>query len=319
MGSRVKASGLGKCCAFGHVSDGQAYLVDGLFPEVQHIPLAVGQDAASLLGQVEPDSRWFMWHVFVTYKGGIPHDREALSAGLRERGLLAINEGVVDASKRHTQALLSQLGLPTTTADPAGDPEEILFFKSNYNFGGVAERRLSAEVRDFFGIRLPHRATPLFRNYSVYRRKEFKPQAFEIKDIFLERYVANKQHVFFRAFIAFDAVVLSRVVNKEIIKKAAHGEQRDDYFLSFEEAEAGFPSAPDDLARRVMSDMHRFCRAFKLDMGGVDVLLDDAGTPYIIDANPTAYGGENLKRPGIWRHLVDGLRQHAKNTASPVA
>ncbi len=313
------ATDLGKCCAFGHVSDGQAYLVDGLFAQVQHIPLAVGQDAASLLAQIEQEVRWFAWHVFVTYKGNIPRDREALCAGLRERGIFSINEGVIDASKRHTQAVLSRLGLPTTAAGAEGDPEELLFFKSNYNFGGVAERRLSQEVRDYFGIQLPHRLTPLFRNYNVYRRKQFKPEAFEIKDIFLERYVANKQHVFFRAFIAFDAVVLSRVVNKEVIKKAAHGEQRDDYFFSFEEAEAGFPSAPDDLVRRVMSDMHRFCRAFKLDMGGVDVLLDDAGTPYIIDANPTAYGGENLKRPGIWQHLVDGLLQHAKKTATAVA
>jgi hypothetical protein len=55
-----KASDLGKCCAYGHVSDGQAYLVDGLFAEVQHIPLAVGQDAASVLAQIEPDTRWFM-------------------------------------------------------------------------------------------------------------------------------------------------------------------------------------------------------------------------------------------------------------------
>jgi hypothetical protein len=313
-----KASDLGKCCAYGHVSDGQAYLVDGLFPQVQHIPLAVGQDAASLLAQIEPGTQWFIWHVFVTYKGGIPHDREVLAAGLRERGILPINEGLLDASKRHTQAVLAQLGLPTTEAAAEGDPEEPLFFKSNYNFGGVAERRLSQQVRDYFAIRLPHRATPLFRNYNVYRRRQFKSQVFEIEDIFLERYVANEQHVFFRAFIAFDAVVLSRVVNKEVIKKAAHGEQRDDYFFSFEEAEAGFPSAPDDLVRRVMSDLHRFCRAFKLEMGGVDVLLDDTGTPYIIDANPTAYGGENLERPGIWQHLVDGLLQHAQKTASLV-
>lgn len=318
MKSSSEASDLGKCCAFGHVSDGQVYLVDGLFPEVQHIPLAVGQDAASLLAQIEPDVRWFAWHVFVTYKGSIPRDREALCAGLRERGILSINEGVIDASKRHTQAVLSRLGLPTTIADPEGDPEEVLFFKSNYNFGGVAERRLSQEVRDFFNIELPHRATPLFRDYNIYRRKQFKPQAFEIKDVFIERYVANKQHVFFRAFIAFDAVVLSRVVNRQLIQKTRHGEQRDDYFFSFAEADAGFPAAPDDLVRRVMHDLHRFCRAFKLDIGGVDVLLDDEGVPYIIDANPTAFSAENLERPGIWQYLVDGLLQQAKKTA-PVA
>jgi hypothetical protein len=192
----------------------------------------------------------------VTYKGGIPHDREALCAGLRERRIPSINEGVIDASKRHTQAALSQLGLPTTEAAAEDDPEERLFFKSNYNFGGVAERRLSQQVRDYFGIRLPHRATPLFRNCNVYRRNQLKPEAFGTEDVFFERFVDNRQHAFFRAF--------------------------------------------------------------KLDMGGVDVLLDDEGTPYIIDANPTAYGGEILKRPGIRQHLVDGLLQQAKKTASLV-
>lgn len=313
-----QAAGLGKCCAYGHVVDGEEYLVDGLFPQVQHIPLAVGQDAAALLEEIDPDVRWFAWHSFLTFKQGLPRDRDALAAALHRRGILQINEHVLDGSKRHTQSLLAQLGLPTTQAEPQGDPEERLFFKSNYNFGGVAERRLAPEVRDYFGVALPHESTPLFRHYQAVRRRQIKAEAFEIADIFIERYVANRAEVFFRAFVCFDAVILSRLVCKGIIKKALDAERRDDYFFSFSEAHADFLSAPDDLVRRIMRDVHRFCRAFKLDMGAVDILLDDAGVPYIIDVNPTAFGGANLERPGIRRHMTQGLLQHARSAATPV-
>ena len=295
------------CCIYGLEFDGHKYLVNGLFTSAKRIPLAVGQSAKSILEEMEPDVRWFVWHVFLTYKSNIPQDRAALSLGLQERGIRTINEKVTDGSKRHTQAILSQLGLPTTIAAPEGDPDELLFFKSNYNFGGLAERRLTKELRDFFGIALPHQTTPLFKDYQLAERRRLSTKAFEIEDLFIERYVDNRSDVFYRAFVVFDAVVLSRLVCKGIIKKALEADQRDDYFLSFSDAEAGFPSAPDDTSRRIMGDLHSFCKAFGLEVGGLDILIDNQGVPHIIDANPTSYGGANCDQPGFMEHLTQGL------------
>ena len=60
-----------------------------------------------------------------------------------------------------------------------------------------------------------------------------------------------------------------------------------------------------------MTDLQRFCRAFKLDIGALDVLLNDKGTPYIIDANPTSYGGANCDQPGLMEHLSKGVQAQA--------
>ncbi len=316
MNTLAEAHRADTSCIYGIAPVSLPYLACGLFPKARRIPLAVGQDAAAILEQVGSEVRWFVWHTLFTYKDNIPRDRAALSLGLRQRAIHSINEGVTDVSKRHTQAVLSQLDLPTTIASPAGDPDELLFFKSNHNFGGIPEKRLSQDLLDFFGIARPHRSTPDFSDYRVAKRREFSREAFDIEDLFFERYVANEGNLFYRAFVVFDAVVLSKLECKGVIKKALEAHRRDDYLLSFSDAGTGFASAPDEVSRRIMSDLERFCRAFELDLGGVDVLLDDLGVPHIIDANPTPFGGENLDRPGFLEHLSKGLRDRAARATS---
>jgi hypothetical protein len=306
----------GNCCIYGSLLDGQTYLIDGLFPQACRLPLSVGQDASAILAAMPPDTAWFSWHVFLTFKRNIPPHRDALAAGLRKRGIITINEGIVDGSKRYTQAVLSQAGLPTTIAASVGDPGELLFFKSNHNFGGIAERRLPQELREYFKVALPHPSAPLFRDYGVIARHAIPPSAFHLEDIVIERYVTNRSDLFYRAFVVFDAVVLSRLVCKGVIKKALEAEFREDYFFSFSDEAIGYSSAPDKTTQRVLSDVKRFCRAFELDVGAVDILLDEDGVPYIIDVNPTAFGGANLHRPGFLSHLLSGIQDHAAKASS---
>ncbi len=308
------ANAEGHCCIYGQTPDGLTYLVNGLFPAAQQISLSVGQDAEAVIAQLKPETRWFAWHTFLTYKSGVPRSRDALTDGLQQRGILTINAGVTDVSKRHLQSVLAQLYLPTTIAAPEGDPDEMLFFKSNHNFGGHSERHLPEEVREFFGVALPHPSAPQFNGYRAAKRMDISPKAFEIDDVFIERFVGNTSEVFYRAFVTFDAVVLSRLVCKDVIKKALHADARDDYFLSFSDAGNAFSSAPDETAKKIMIDLHRFCVAFKFEMGAVDVLLDDHGTPHIIDVNPTSYGGGNCERPGFLEHLGKGLRGHSERS-----
>lgn len=294
-------------CIFGVDDPRLPYLAARIFPAAQQMPLAIGQDAVGVASLLGPDVRWFVWHVMPTYKAAMPRHREALCRMLREKSIIGINERVVDISKRNIQSVLAGLGLPTTEATPEGDPHEKLFIKSNHNYGGMAERLMSKEMRDYFGIAVPHPQAPEFKSYLVAVRQQVQPLAFNLADVFVERFVGNTAEVFFRAFVLFDAVVLSRIVCGRVIKKALGAEQRDDYFLTFSEASSGFASAPDEIARKIMVDLARFCPTFGLDMGAVDVLLDDDGVPHIIDANPTAWGGENCDRPGFLDHLSKGL------------
>ncbi|MEQ8356742.1 MAG: hypothetical protein RH942_14460 [Kiloniellaceae bacterium] len=305
----------GGACIFGVDDPTLPYLAARVFPAAQQIPLAVGQDADSVVGQLGPDVRWFVWHALPTHKGGMPRHREALRRMLRERSIFGINERVVDISKRNTQAVLAGLGLPTTEAARGGEPSEKLFLKSNHNYGGRAERLMSQELRDYFGVAVPHPQTPEFKQYRVVERRHVQSLAFNLADVFVERFVENSAEVFYRAFIVFDAVVLSRIVCGGVIKKALGAEQRDDYFLSFSDADSGFASAPDDTVRKIMVDLARFCPTFGLDLGAVDILPDDDGVPHIIDANPTAWGGENCDRPGFLDHLTAVLV--GRNAAAP--
>ncbi|MEQ8354641.1 MAG: hypothetical protein RH942_03815 [Kiloniellaceae bacterium] len=284
------------------------YLATRVFPGAQQLRLAVGQDSKKVVAELPPETQWFVWHAMPTYKSSMPRHRDALIQTLQDRSIVSINARVTDISKRHLQTVLAGLGLPTTEAADEGPPEEKLFLKSNLNYGGRAERLLAQEVRDYFGIATPHKLTPEFSTYRVAERQHVQPIAYNLADVFVERFIANKDDQFYRAFVLFDAVVLSRIVADGVIKKALDAKQREDCFLTFSEESTGFPSAPDDLTRRIMVDVASFCKAFGLEMGAVDVLTDDKNVPYIIDANSTAWGGENCDRPGFLDHLRSGLQ-----------
>lgn len=307
----VGSSGGSAACLYGMENNGWPYLATGLFDQVQRLPLEVGQDADAVLQRLGAEVQWFVWHTFFTFKGTIPKDRAHLSTMLKDRSIFSVNERVTDISKRHVQDTLARLGLPTTRATAQGAPDERLFLKSNHNYGGNVERRTERALRDYFGIALPDAVAPNFSDYKAAERRAVLPAAFEIEDLFIERFITNAAEVFYRAFVAYDAVVLSRMVCRGIIKKAADAEQREDYFLSFADTATGFASAPDDTARRIMIDLARFCGAFGLDFGAIDVLIDDDGIPYISDVNPTPWGGPNLQRPGLVAHLTEGFRAFA--------
>ena len=304
------------CCIYGLNFGTEKYLVCALFPNAHRIPLVSGQNASAIIKELAPETRWFVRHVDLTFQDNVPPDRTVLSCELQRRSIILVNDNITDTSKRRLQSVLSQLNLPTTIGSPEGDPDELLFLKSNHNAGGAAEKRLPPEARDFFGVVLPHRLAPQFTDYQLAKRRNVLPKAFEIEDVFVERYVTNRANLFYRAFISFDAVVLSKIRCEGIIKKALEADYREDYFLSFSDANGGFASAPDEISKRIMTDLHRFCRAFELQLGAVDILMDDLGVPYIVDINPTAWGAENCDRSGFLKHLSMGLRNRAALTDS---
>lgn len=298
-------------CIFGIKSLELSYLANQIFPKAQQIPLGVGLDVSLIASQLSSNVDWFVWHTLPTYKGMFPRTRDMLSKLLRERSVVSINEKVVDISKRNLQSVLAKSQLATTEASADGDADEELFLKSNLNYGGRAERVMPQEVRDYFGVALPHRSVPAYSDYKVVRRKDISPKAFQIADIFIERFIRNPDDILFRAFVTFDSVVLSKIVGGGVIKKTRFAVDREDQFLKLSDSTDGFQSASDAMTKSVMIELARFCPAFGLDLGAVDILPDEEGTPHIIDVNPTAWAGDNVGRAGLLDHLREGLLSRA--------
>src|SRR5262245_47069228 len=62
-----------------------------------------------------------------------------------DRGVYVVNGLVQDVRKSTLHAQLEAIGLPSLKAAPSGSPDEILFVKTNLNYGGELERWLLPE------------------------------------------------------------------------------------------------------------------------------------------------------------------------------
>src|SRR5215216_1325398 len=85
------------------------------------------------------------FHINLSVRGRLPLRIRDLTNGFVERGVCVVNGLVQDIRKSTLQAHLETIGLPSVKAAPTGSPDEILFVKTDLNYGGELERWLPPE------------------------------------------------------------------------------------------------------------------------------------------------------------------------------
>ena len=291
------------------------FLIRDALPEARRLEARIGERAADVLARLPADARQFLFHLNLTDTGRCPLDRAQLIAGLRERGVRVLNGRVTDISKRRVQALCRRLGLGTTLAGAEGDPEEMLIVKSDRNYGGMTEAELDAAERGVVGLAVEDPDVPGPSDYRKARRREIDPALFRLPGIIVERYVENRHDFIFRAFVARDRLVMSRDTIQGVVKKMTSGLERVDWYLRLAAA-LGAPDAPAEAIgggsppAQIVEDVSRFVVAFGLDYGALDIVVDDAGAAYIVDANDTPHWRNPLRTADDYplaRYLSLGL------------
>jgi len=134
-------------------------------------------------------------------------------------------------------------------------------------------------------------------SYVICPRREIPPRWFDDEDLIVERYIANRKNVFYRAFVMRNAIVVEAAISHLPLKKMNRGLARSSFYFR---APRRTPVKREevltnvrDLPRRLIPTISRLRRHIELDFGSIDVVADDEGNCYIVDVNTTPYWGRN--------------------------
>ena len=275
-----------------------------MFPDATRLRATLGETASDLLKRLPSDTEVFTFHVNLTDTRRTPLRRSAFSRALRSRGIRILNEHVTDISKRRVQEVCAQAGLHQAIAPRGGSPDEVLIVKSNANYGGEKEKLLSPGERRTLGLASRSRLISGHDGYLIVPRRRVQPDHWRSRQMIVERFIENRHRVFYRAHKVLDCVIVSRMVNPAGIKKMLRHIRRTNWYLRLPELAPikGPRPVPDHVIRTVT----RFCTAFAFDVGSIDVLEDDEGKCYVIDANASPFWGET-DYDHMLRFLAGGL------------
>jgi len=205
-----------------------------------------------------------------------------------------LNGHVIDISKRWVQAACQHCGLPSTFADRDGRTDELLIVKTNSNYGGESELTLTVSERAFLQInKLNGEVSADAQSYKIYKRCELTEQVWSDENLVVERFVTNHNNIFFRVYVLYHAVVVEAAVSYPFVKRMCDGMPRSIFFFQNFRAVELYPSLDalrlPGLPADLISSVRRFCKHVSLEFGTIDMVMDDAGTVFIVDVNTTPF------------------------------
>lgn len=272
-----------------HTWDG--FVLLNMLPHATRVTAQIGETAADVLDRTGIERGWFAFHTTLTDSRRLPLDRPRLCEELRARGIKVINGAATDISKRRVQQTCIDLGLNSVLASRDGDPDETLIVKTNSNFGAEPESHLTPEQRALLSLKEHSSSLFGYQNYQVLPRKSVAPEFWDAPDLTIERYISNAGDIFYRTYLCRNRLVISRVVDPALFKKMPPGIPRISWFvdLTRNQIVAGPTDLP--LPAEIARAVPVFAGAFGADFCALDVVQDDAGRCYIIDANVTPWWG----------------------------
>jgi hypothetical protein len=235
----------------------------------------------------------------------LPLRTRELADRFGERGVHVVNGIVQDIRKSSLHAHLETVGLPSLKAVPSGADDEILFVKTDLNYGGELERWLPAENIATCGFEhLISRDVGAYR-YRTVERRMLQKDVWSDPAIVVERYVTNSEDSFYRVYFSGKQVIIVKAFAPRIIKKLS-GDPRDtNYVTGLEHLKAGtdHPELNANLKRTVAT----FVENTPVEFGSIDIVHDGQDNHFIIDLNLTPYAGTRTHDPFLTDFLRMGI------------
>jgi hypothetical protein len=262
----------------------KGYYAEKVVPRRLDIRARPSDSAELVSARLPAGVRSFLFHIDMTDSARFPSDRSRLVEELRARSVRVLNAQVTDISKRAVHAVAQRLGLPCTLASHEGQQRELLIVKTDRNYGGRSERLLSGRDR-----RLLHLTAgfPLIRDtfdYKLMPRVEVPEPWWEDPQLVLERFVTDHESRLHRVHVVLNHFAFWSGVCNRPIKKIRDCWDTCEFFLRRGQMESALPPA-------LLRTVYDFAEAFSLDYGALDLVADDAGRYYVIDANSTPWRG----------------------------
>jgi hypothetical protein len=221
----------------------------------------------------------------------------------RKRGVYVVNGVVQDIRKSALHAHLEAIGLPSLKASPSGAADEILFIKTDLNYGGDLERWLPAEEIAAGGFdHLISRELGAY-HYQTVERRMVQNDVWSDPAIVVEWYVTNSEDSFYRVYFSGKQVIIVKAFAPSIIKKLS-GDPRDTNYVTDLEHLKAETDGHLELNANLKRTLATFVEKTPVEFGSIDIVHDGRDHHYIIDLNLTPYAGT---RPHDW-FLTNFLR-----------
>jgi hypothetical protein len=238
-----------------------------------------------------------------------PERRRQIVAKLQRRGLVVLNAEVQDITKHNLHRMLKRAGLSSLKAGRSGAAEEMLFLKTNLNFGGMLEQRLPPSLRRIF---LPEPPCPIGRwdEYYVAMRRNVPQAYWSDSSLVIERYIANPEDSFFRVYGFGDAIVVVEGRAPQLIKKLIGRRDEKHFLLTRRQLLSQKTVLPGDL----QAVLKRFIAHYPLAYFCLDV-VHDGHRHYIVDLNLTPYSDPRRQTTAIRAFLARGADRFVRRAA----
>ena len=271
------------------------FLISHLVAGHCHCLAKYDDDISAFTHALTPDIRAVLFQINLSHAARFPAQRQQLIAQLRTRNILLLNTEVEDISKRHLHHLLEQAGLRSAKATRSGPAQQVLFIKSNLNWGGEVEQRLPAELKTRFvapGLPLIQR----WDNYYTIQRADMIDPFWQDESIVIENYITNEANSFFRIYGFGDAIVVVEAFSQALIKKiSGHADDTYQLFTRQEifDKKTPLPIDLQDVLRTFMLayPLFYFCLDIVHGSGHSGHSVHDQHQFTIIDLNLTPYAG----------------------------
>jgi hypothetical protein len=236
-----------------------------------------------------------------------------LTDRLVKRGVYVVNGLVQDIRKSTLHAHLEIIGLPSAKATPSGPADEVLFVKTNLNYGGELERWVPAE--DIAAAGLEHLVSNDMGayHYQTVARGMIEEGIWTDQSIVVEKYVTNEENSFYRVYFSGRQVIIVKAFAQGIIKKLS-GDPRDTNFVTDLEAlKAGTDGLP--ISETLRHNVATFVELTPVEFGCIDIVHDSRDHHYIIDLNLTPYAGTRPHDPFLTNFLRMGITDPTRRKA----
>src|SRR2546423_1861107 len=247
--------------------------------------------------------------------------RSRLPLGIREltnrfmaRGVYVINGFVQDIRKSTLHKHLETIGLASPKATPSGCPDELLFIKTDLNYGGELEKSLPKESIVAAGLeQLISQDIGAYR-YQTVLRKMLPERMWADPTVVVEKYITNSEDSFYRVYFSGKQIIIVKAFAPRIIKKLS-GDSRDTNFVTdLEHLQAGIDNC--EISVTLKRDVATFVQHTPVDFGCIDIVHDGQDNYYIIDLNLTPYAGTRAHDPFLTNFLRMGITESPRRKLS---
>ena len=243
------------------------------------------------------------FQINLSVRGRLPLRIRDLTDRFVERGVFVVNGFVQDIRKSTLQTHLETIGLPSVKVTPSGSSHEVLFVKTDLNYGGDLERHLPPESIAAAGFE--RLISPEIKGAYYYKtalRETLPAEIWNDPAIMIEKYIDNAENSFYRVYFSGERVIIVKAFAARIIKKLSNDPRDTNYVSDLEHLKAGRDQL--ELSETLKRNLVTFLEQSAVEFGCLDIVHDGNDNFYIVDLNLTPYAG---RRP-IDSFLTNFLR-----------